>query len=80
MEPNKIYEEVLCDQTPPPSPAEPQTPTCGYRKCCPTVKIFDDGSVELSDEDPEIGSVGTIKLRPEVAARLATLLADRAKK
>lgn len=46
---------------------------CGYKKC-PTVKIFDDGSVELTDNDSESGSVGTIKLRPKVAARLVELL------
>jgi hypothetical protein len=51
---------------------------CTYKKCCPTVTIFDDGSAELSDNDPEIGSVGTIKLRPEVAARLAELLHQKA--
>jgi len=64
MEPRKVHEEEMC---------------CGYRKC-PTVKIFEDGSVELTDDDPEIGSVGTIKLRPEVADRLVALCAERAKK
>jgi hypothetical protein len=58
MEPNKVHEEEMC---------------CGYRKC-PTVKIFDDGSVELTDDDGEAGSVGTVKLRPEAARRLAELL------
>jgi len=58
MERRKIHEETL---------------QCGYRKCCPTVKIFDDGSMELSDDDPEIGSVGTIKLWPEVVQRLLEL-------
>lgn len=58
MERRKIHEEVLM---------------CGYRKCCPTVTVFDDGSMELSDNDPEIGSVGTIKLRPEVVQRLLEL-------
>lgn len=58
MESNKIHEEELC---------------CGYARC-PVVKIFDDGSVELTDDDAEGGSVGTIKLRPEVAARLAEIL------
>ena len=46
---------------------------CGYKKC-PTVKIFEDGSAELTDDDPEGGSVGTIKLHPEVAKRLGDLL------
>lgn len=59
MESNKVHEEVL---------------SCGYGRCCPTVRIFDDGSVELTDNDVESGSTGTIKLRPAVAARLAELL------
>jgi hypothetical protein len=46
---------------------------CGYKKC-PTVKVFDDGSAELTDDDPETGSVGTVKLRPEVAKRLVEVL------
>lgn len=57
--PRKVHEEVLM---------------CSYKKCCPTVHIYDDGSVELTDDDAEIGSVGTIKLRPEAAARLLELL------
>jgi hypothetical protein len=36
--------------------------------------MFDDGSVTLTDDDAEAGSVGTIKLRPEVAERLVRLL------
>jgi len=59
MQPNKVHEEKMC---------------CGF-KHCPTIKLFDDGSVELTDDDTETGSVGTIKLRPEVAKRLAELLA-----
>ena len=55
-----IHEEEMC---------------CGHAKC-PTVKIFDDGSVTLTDNDAESGSVGTIKLKPEVAARLRELLAS----
>jgi hypothetical protein len=47
---------------------------CSYKKCCPTVRTFDDGSVELTDDDVEAGSFGTIKLRPEAAARLKELL------
>jgi hypothetical protein len=56
-----IHEEKMC---------------CGYKKC-PTIKIFEDGSVELADDDPEIGSVGTVKLRPEVAARIVELIRDQ---
>ena len=53
-----------------------ETMCCGARKC-PTVRIFEDGSVELTDADPAVGSVGTIKLRPEVAARLGALLTGK---
>jgi len=53
-----------------------ETMCCGRAKC-PSIVIFDDGSAELFDDDPETGSVGIIKLRPEVAARLAEVLAQR---
>lgn len=59
---NKIvHEETMC---------------CGYKRC-PVVRVFEDGSVELTDDDAEIGSVGTIKLRPEAAARLLELLSTQ---
>jgi hypothetical protein len=54
-----------------------ETLECGFKKCCPTVKLFEDGSIELSDDDAEAGSVGTIKLRPEAAARLVELAAAK---
>jgi hypothetical protein len=47
---------------------------CGYKKCCPTVKEFDDGSVEISDDDAAQGSVGTIKFDPESRDRLLQFL------
>jgi hypothetical protein len=59
--PKMIHEELMC---------------CGYKRC-PTVKVFDDGSIVLSDDDAEIGSVGTIKLRPEAVARLVELAAKK---
>ena len=62
--PKLIHQETMC---------------CGYKRC-PVVEIFDDGSVTLSDDDSEAGSVGTIKLRPEVTDRLVALLAEHAKK
>ena len=46
---------------------------CNYKRC-PVVRVLDDGSVELTDDDVEAGSIGTIKLRPEVSARLKELL------
>jgi len=62
MAPKKIHEETM---------------KCGYKKCCPTVSVFDDGSAELTDDDVSGGSVGTIKLRPEVAARLVEVLSAK---
>lgn len=59
--PQVIHQETMC---------------CGYKRC-PEIKIFDDGSIELSDDDADLGSVGTIKLRPEAAARLLELLTAR---
>jgi len=53
-----------------------ETMCCGYRKC-PTIKVFDDGSVELTDDDTDTGSVGTIKLRPEQIDRMVELLQTR---
>lgn len=53
-----VHEETMC---------------CGYKKC-PTVRQFDDGSLELADDDAEGGSVGTVKFTPEQAARLRELL------
>lgn len=57
--PNVIHQETMC---------------CGYKRC-PTVKVFDDGSMELTDNDAQSGSVGTIKLAPEQVARLLELRA-----
>lgn len=59
--PKVIHQETMC---------------CGYKKC-PTIKIFDDGSVELNDDDVYEGSVGTIKLKPEQLARLVELAAQK---
>jgi hypothetical protein len=61
-----------------PKTVHKETMCCGYRKC-PTIEVFEDGSAELSDDDSEIGSVGTIKLRPEAVLRLVELLSERRK-
>lgn len=61
--PKLIHQETMC---------------CGYKRC-PTVEVFDDGSIVISDDDAEIGSVGTIKIRPESADRLLELLSSRKK-
>ena len=61
--PKTIHRETMC---------------CGYKKC-PRVEVFDDGSIELFDDDAETGSVGTIKIRPEAVARLEEILANRKK-
>ena len=58
FEPKVIHAEEMC---------------CGYKRC-PSVKLYEDGSVELTDNDVEGGSVGTIKLHPEVAKQLAQLI------
>ena len=50
-----------------------ETMCCGYKKC-PTFRRFEDGSVEVSDDDDEGGSVGTVRFAPEQAARLLELL------
>ena len=55
--PKVIHQETMC---------------CGHKRC-PVVKIFDDGSIEISDDDTENGSVGTIKLRSEAFMRLVEL-------
>ena len=54
-------------------PYNPVLP-CNFKRCCPRVEVFDDGSAVLTDDDADAGSVGTIKLRPEQVARLADLL------
>jgi hypothetical protein len=51
-----------------------ETMCCGYKKC-PTVTVFEDGSMEISDDDSNTGSVGTIKLQPEQIRRIAELAA-----
>lgn len=56
--PKVIYQETMC---------------CG-RARCPTVRVLEDGSVEINDDDTEQGSVGTIKIRPEAVNRLAEIL------
>jgi hypothetical protein len=61
--PKLIHQEKMC---------------CGMKRC-PVVHMFDDGSLELSDDDAELGSVGVIKIRPEVADRPLELLSERKK-
>ena len=61
MEPKKIRDEML---------------PCNFKRCCPRVEVFDDGSAVLTDDDADAGSVGTIKLRPEQVARLAELFGN----
>lgn len=64
MSRNVIHEETMC---------------CGYKRC-PKIKVFDDGSVEISDDDAEIGSIGTISLRPETARRFAEIALELTRK
>lgn len=56
--PKVIHQETMC---------------CGHRKC-PTVKIFDDGSMEISDSN--IGAP-PVKFTPEQAARLVELVREQ---
>ena len=51
-----------------------ETMCCGSKRC-PAIKVFEDGSVELRDDDAETGSVGVIKLSPEQVDRIAELRA-----
>lgn len=59
--PKIIHQETIC---------------CGFKRC-PTVKVFEDGSIEISDDDAELGSVGTIKLTSEQAFRIAALVTEQ---
>ena len=56
-----IHEETMC---------------CGYKKC-PRVRVFSDGSIEVSDDDSSAGSVGTIKMKPSVAKKLARIITEK---
>lgn len=56
-----VHEETIC---------------CGFKRC-PVIRVFNDGSMELSDDDTETGSVGTIKLRSEAVDRLTEVLRAR---
>lgn len=53
-----------------------ETMCCGYKKC-PTVTVFKDGSMSITDNDEEKGSVGTIRLAPEQVGRLAEIAAQK---
>ena len=55
-----------------------ETMCCNYKRC-PTVTIFDDGSVQLEDDDVEEKSLGVIHLKPEVAAHFAELITSHKK-
>ncbi len=56
--PKVVHKEVMC---------------CGHKRC-PTIEVFDDGSITVSDDDVQNESIGQIKFRPEVVARLRELL------
>lgn len=56
--PKLIHQETMC---------------CG-RKRCPVVKMFDDGSMRISDDDTEKNSIGDIKLEPDQVARIVELV------
>jgi len=52
-----VHEETMC---------------CGFKKC-PTVRVFEDGSVELRDDEE---GATPVKMRPEVAKRLVEILLE----
>lgn len=56
--PKEIFREVLC---------------CNYKKC-PEVVLLDDGSLQISDDDADSGSTGTVKFKPEQVAALREIL------
>lgn len=47
-----------------------ETLACCNMKRCPTAQFLDDGSVILTDNDPDADSVGKIVLQSEVMDRL----------
>lgn len=54
-----------------------QETMCGYKRCCPVVKYFEDGSIEISDDDSKNGSIGVIKFDPEQAKQFKKSLLAR---
>ena len=56
-----LHEETIC---------------CGYKRC-PTVRIYADGSLDISDEDVESGSFGVVKFTPEQSRKLLDRLIDK---
>lgn len=54
-----------------------QETLCCSSKRCPTITVFDDGSVEITDDDTELGSIGTIKLQPDQLSRLIELVSKK---
>lgn len=56
-----IHEETMC---------------CGYKNC-PRVRVFSDGSIEVSDDDKRAGSVGTVKMKPRVVRELVRIISER---
>lgn len=59
--PKLIHQETLC---------------CGHKRC-PVVKVFDDGSMRISDDDVAKNSVGDIALEPEQIVRIVELASKR---
>ena len=54
-----------------------QETLCGYKKCCPTVTLFDDGSMQITDNDSKNGSVGDIKFDADQVRRLRELIPEQ---
>lgn len=56
--PKIIHQETMC---------------CGYKKC-PTVTVFEDGSMEIRDDDT---NTGPISLKPEQVNRIVELATQK---
>ena len=52
---------------------------CCNSKRCPTLRVFDDGSLEVSDDDEENESVGVVKFSREQSMLLAKWIVEKIK-
>lgn len=50
---------------------------CCNSKRCPTLRVFEDGSIEIRDNDAENESVGVVKFDREQALLLAKRIVEK---
>jgi ABC-type branched-subunit amino acid transport system ATPase component len=62
--------EVVDEKTITKVVVEEQT-MCGFRKCCPHVRVFDDGSIDVEDEGQRVA------FDKEQAQALLTMLKNK---